>query len=404
MRYFVMLCDGMADYPIASLGEKTPMDVAKKTTMNALASEALVGKVKTVPDGMKPGSDVANLAAMGFDPTTCYTGRSPLEALSIGIDMADTDIAFRCNLVTLTDEADYAQKTMADYSAQEISSQVASQLIDAINEAFSVEQIHFYAGVSYRHCMIWKGGPNGLDLTPPHDISDRVIGPYLPKQPKILALMEKSYEVLKDHPVNQARKARGLRPANSIWLWGEGTRPSIPKFAEAFGLTGTVISAVDLIKGIGIGTGFEVVDVPGATGNIDTNFAGKGQAAIDAFRRGRDYVYVHVEAPDECGHQGDLENKIRAIERIDQDILGPVVAALKQDGEPFSVLVMPDHPTPIATKTHAMDPVPFLIWRSDEKRQGVDHFTEETAGQTGVFYESGKALGQEFLKDALAKQ
>ena len=404
MKYFVMLCDGMADYPIAALDNKTPMAVAKKPNMDALAQKALVGKVRTVPPTMKPGSDVANLAAMGFDPESCYTGRSPLEAMSIGIDMKETDIAFRCNLVTLSDEAVYGEKTMVDYSSQEISTEEAAQLIAADNKAFADEEISFYAGISYRHCMIWHEGPNGLNLTPPHDISDRVIGPYLPQNPKILALMEKSYDILKDHPVNQARVAKGLRPANSIWLWGEGTRPAVPKFMDLFGLTGSVISAVDLIKGIGICTGFDVIEVEGATGNIHTNFANKGKAALEEFQNGKDYVYVHVEAPDECGHQGEMENKILSIELIDRDILGPVVKGLQEIGEPFSVLVMPDHPTPLSTTTHAMDPVPFLIYRSNEEKEGVSTINEETAEATGVFFESGVLLGREFLKDALAKK
>lgn len=404
MKYFVMLCDGMADYPIAALQDKTPMAVAKKPNMDALAKKALVGKVRTVPPTMKPGSDVANLAAMGFEPESCYTGRSPLEAMSIGIDMKETDIAFRCNLVTLSDEANYADKTMVDYSAQEISTEEAAKLIAAVNEIFADEEIAFYAGISYRHCMIWHEGPNGLNLTPPHDISDRVIGEYLPQNPKILALMKKSYDILKDHPVNKERMAKGLRPANSIWLWGEGTRPAVPKFMDLFGLSGSVISAVDLIKGIGICTGFDVIEVEGATGNIHTNFANKGKAALEEFKKGKDYVYVHVEAPDECGHQGEMENKILSIEWIDRDILGPVVKGLEEMGEPFTVLVMPDHPTPLSTKTHAMDPVPFLIYRSGEPKEGVLTFSEASAEGTGVFFESGAALGREFLKDALAKK
>ena len=268
MKYIVMLGDGMADYPIESLGGRTPLQAAKKPNIDRLAKYGEMGMVKTVPDGMKPGSDVANLAAMGYDPRSCYTGRSPLEAVSIGIQMNDTDVAFRCNLVTLSDEPEYADKTMVDYSSGEITTAEAAQLIQAVDEAFRTEDILFYPGISYRHCMIWHKGPVGLDLTPPHDISDRKVTGYLPGNPVILDLMRRSYQILKDHPVNQARIARGLNPANSIWLWGEGTRPGVTRFEAAYGVKGSVISAVDLIKGIGLCAGMKVIEVEGATGNI----------------------------------------------------------------------------------------------------------------------------------------
>jgi len=335
---------------------------------------------------------------MGYDPTSCYTGRSPLEAVSIGIDLNDTDVAFRCNLVTLSDEVDYADKTMVDYSAGEITSEDAAKLIASVNEAFKNEMIEFYSGISYRHCMVWHEGPLDLGLIPPHDISDRKITEYIPKNEVIKTLMEKSYDILKDHPVNKDRIARGLRPGNSIWLWGEGTRPAVSNFEESFGLKGSAISAVDLIKGIAISAGLRSIDVEGATGNYDSNFAGKAQAAIDELLNGSDYVYIHMEAPDECGHRGELDNKKLSIELIDKEVVGPIVEAMKKAGEDFSILVMPDHPTPIKIKTHTSDPVPFLIYRSDDEREsGIESYSEKTASSTGLYIEKGYTLMQKFL-------
>lgn len=400
MKYIVMLGDGMADYPVEALGGRTPLEVAKKPHIDRLAKYGELGMVKTVPDGMKPGSDVANLSAMGYNPLECYTGRSPLEAVSIGIEMSDTDVAFRCNLVTLSDEAEYRDKTMVDYSSGEITTEEAAELIRAVDAAFRTEEILFYPGISYRHCMIWHEGPTGLDLTPPHDISDRKVTDYLPKNPVILDLMQRSYEVLKDHPVNQARVARGLNPANSIWLWGEGTKPGVSLFEKTYGVKGSVISAVDLIKGIGICAGMNVIEVEGATGNIDTNFKGKGEAALQTLLDGQDLVYIHVEAPDECGHHGDLEGKIRAIELIDELVVGPLLEGLLAAGEAYSILVMPDHPTPIAIKTHISDPVPYLLYRStQEAESGIDTYTENTAKATGRYV----AQGQELMKQLLEK-
>ena len=394
MKYIVMLGDGMADYPVEALGGKTPLEVAKKPNIGRL------GMVKTVPDGLKPGSDVANLSAMGYDPLKCYTGRSPLEAVSIGIQMDDTDVAFRCNLVTLSDDAEYAEKTMVDYSSGEITTAEAAELIRAVDEAFRTDEILFYPGISYRHCMIWHQGPVGLNLTPPHDISDRKITEYLPQNPVILDLMKRSYEILKDHPINQDRMARGLNPANSIWLWGEGTRPGVTGFEAAYGVKASVISAVDLIKGIGLCAGMKVIEVEGATGNIDTNFKGKGEAALKTLLNGQDLVYIHVEAPDECGHHGDLEGKIQAIERIDQDIVGPLLKGLEEAGEDYSILVMPDHPTPISIKTHISDPIPYLLYCStDVTDSGIDTYTEKTGKSTGVYVEPGYLLMQQLLKN-----
>jgi len=398
MKYIVMLADGMADYPVEKLNGKTPMMVANKPNMDSLAAKAVVGTVKTVPDSMKPGSDVANLSAMGYDPTTCYTGRSPLEAMSIGIDMNETDIAFRCNLVTLSENEPYDEKTMVDYSSQEITTAEASKIIDTLNEKLSDDEIHFYCGISYRHCMIWHNGPMNLGLTPPHDISDKKITQYVPKNAKLYNIMKKSVEILKDHPVNAERRKKGLNPASAIWLWGEGTRPAIPNFRKKFGLDGAAISAVDLIKGIGITAGLDVINVEGATGNITTNFANKGKAALKALLEGKDYVYIHVEAPDECGHRGEVENKIKSIELIDRDIIGPLTRGLEKAGEEYSILVMPDHPTPIATKTHARDAVPFLICRSTKPENGTKGFDENIAKTTGLYVENGPALSKLFLE------
>lgn len=399
MKYIVMLGDGMADYPVEALGGRTPLEVAKKPHIDRLAKYGELGMVKTVPDGMKPGSDVANLSAMGYNPLECYTGRSPLEAVSIGIEMSDTDVAFRCNLVTLSDEAEYRDKTMVDYSSGEITTEEAAELIRAVDAAFRTEEILFYPGISYRHCMIWHEGPTGLDLTPPHDISDRKVTDYLPKNPVILDLMQRSYEILKDHPVNQARVARGLNPANSIWLWGEGTKPGVSLFEKTYGVKGSVISAVDLIKGIGICAGMKVIEVEGATGNIDTNFKGKGEAALQTLLDGQELVYIHVEAPDECGHHGDLEGKIRAIELIDELVVGPLLEGLIAAGEAYSILVMPDHPTPIAIKTHISDPVPYLLYRSTQGAEsGIDTYTENTAKATGRYVAQGQELMNKLLE------
>lgn len=398
MKYIVMLGDGMADYPVEALGGKTPLEAAKKPNIDRLARHAELGMAKTVPEGMKPGSDVANLSAMGYNPLDCYTGRSPLEAVSIGIQMSDTDVAFRCNLVTLSDEPEYGDKTMVDYSSGEITTEEARELIRAVDEAFRTDEILFYPGISYRHCMIWHEGPVGLNLTPPHDISDRKVTEYLPENPVILDLMKRSYDVLKDHPVNQARRARGLNPANSIWLWGEGTKPGVSLFEKTYGVKGSVISAVDLIKGIGICAGMKVIEVEGATGNIDTNFKGKGEAALQTLLDGQDLVYIHVEAPDECGHHGDLEGKVRAIELIDELVVGPLLEGLAAAGEDYSILVMPDHPTPLAIKTHISDPVPYLLYRSTEEvDSGIESYTENTAKSTGLYVEQGQRLMEKLL-------
>ena len=399
MKYVVILGDGMADYPICELGNKTPLEVASKDNMDYLASKGVCGMVKTVPDGMKAGSDVANLSAMGYDPLTCYTGRSPLEAVSIGIDMKDDDIALRCNLVTLSDEDSIYDRTMVDYSAGEISTEEARVLIEAVNEELSREEIEFFSGISYRHCLIWNKGENNLSLTPPHDISDRKIKDYLPKNELIFELMDKSRAVLENHPVNKKRVENGLKPANSIWLWGEGTKPNVDNFKEKTGLNGAVISAVDLIKGIGMSADMEVIEVLGATGNIDTNFVGKGEAGLKTLLDGNDFVYIHVEAPDECGHRGETENKVKAIEYIDRDIVKFVKEGLEKSGEDFRMMILPDHPTPIALKTHTSDPVPILIYDS-RKDMGNDFkgYTENEAKKSSLIFDNGCNLMEYFLE------
>ena len=400
MKYLVLLCDGMADTPVPELGGKTPMEAAQKPNMDALAREALVGTAKTVPDGMKPGSDVANLSALGYHPADCYTGRSPLEAASIGVDLAPDEYAIRCNLVTLSDEPAYADKSMVDYCAGDISTAEATELIHFLAKHLP-EGVRLYPGVSYRHCLVWKNPAEDIgELTPPHDISGQKITGRLPDPAKagvLLELMEKSFDLLKNHPVNQKRVAEGKRPANSMWFWGQGRKAALRPFKELYGLNASVISAVDLIKGIGILAKMEVLDVPGATGYIDTNFDGKAQAAMDAFARGQDLVYVHVEAPDECGHRGETANKVRAIELIDGKILGPVRKALEAQGD-YRILVLPDHPTPLAIRTHSSEPVPYLIYDSREKHPGVASFTESTARAAGNYEPDASVLMKSLIK------
>lgn len=401
MKYVVILGDGMADYPIDDLSGKTPLDVANKPNIDKLCSMGEIGLVKTVPQGFKPGSDVANLSVMGYAPEKYYSGRSPLEALSIGIRLENDDIAIRCNLVTLSDDKDYENKTMLDYSAGEISTQEASELIKYVNQNLGTDNLIFYAGVSYRHCLIKHSSVLGTNFTPPHDISDKKITEYLPSgiySEIFLDLQKKSYELLKNHPINKERLAQGKNPANSIWLWGAGTKPMLDDFYQKWGLKGAVVSAVDLIKGIGIGANMKSIDVEGATGTYHTNFIGKAQATIDALKNGYDYVYLHMEAPDECGHQGDLKNKIYSIELIDKIVVEYIVKALESMNQPYSILVAPDHPTPISIKTHTSDPVPFVIFKSNDIKQNkYDKFNESNAKQSGLYFDNGESLIKQFI-------
>ena len=401
MKYFVMLCDGMADEPVEALGGVTPMEMAEKPCMNNLAAKGEVGMVKTVAEGLKPGSDVANLSVLGYEPAKYYSGRSPLEAASIGIDLKDTDVTLRCNLVTLSDEEDYENKTILDYCADDISTEEAKVLVEYIQENLGNEIFKFYPGVSYRHCLVWSNGnPNPGELTPPHDITGRVITEYIPKgeyTTELYELMKKSYELLKNHPLNLKRIENGKRPANSIWLWGEGTKPLLDDFSDKFGKKGSMISAVDLLKGIAICAGMNSVDVDGATGYIDTDFDGKCKAAIEEFKNGADFVYVHVEAPDECGHRGETKNKVKSIELIDKHILGPVTEFLRGYDD-FAVLVCPDHPTPLSIRTHSSNPVPYLIYNSkNEIDSKVENFCEKEAEKTGNFIEKGFTMMNYFL-------
>lgn len=400
MKYVVVLCDGMADYPVPALGGKTPMMVAKKPHIDALAAKAEVGLVRTVAPGLKPGSDVANMSVLGFDPHRFYTGRSPLEAASIGIDMKDSDVSLRTNLVTLSDKGEpFADKVIEDYCADDISTGEARQLIEAVQAAFGGGEYDFYTGVSYRHCLIWHGGTTELgNMTPPHDITGKVIGPHLSTAETarpLLEMMEKSFDLLKDHPVNKARVAVGRRPANCIWLWGEGKRPALQPFEALYGIKGGMVSAVDLLKGIASCAGMEVAEVPGATGYIDTDFEGKAKAALDLLTR-NDLVYVHFEAPDECGHRNEPENKVKAIEMIDSRVL-PILEEGLEQYEDYKILLLPDHPTPIVTRTHASDPVPYLLYQKSAPKTGVDTINEETAKATGIYMENGPAMMPHFL-------
>ncbi|HIV85959.1 MAG TPA: cofactor-independent phosphoglycerate mutase [Candidatus Monoglobus merdigallinarum] len=393
MKYVVILADGAADTPVKELGGKTPLEAASKPVIDALAKNSEVGMVRTVPDGLPPGSDVANLAVFGYDPTKYYTGRSPLEAVSMNVPLKLSDTTFRTNVVTLSDAPNYEDKVMLDYSSDEITTEEARELIKYINENLGTDEYEFFGGFSYRHLMVWHNKKNDFTLTPPHDISDRVIGEYLPKDETILALMKKSYELLENHPVNVSRRERGLNPANSIWIWGNGTKPDIPTYAEKFGIKGAVVSAVDLIKGIGCCAGLDVLEVEGATGNINTNFDGKAEAAVNALKSGNDFVYIHLEAPDEAGHRHEIDNKVRAIELIDSKIAAPVLNYLKGCGEDYSVLIMPDHPTPLATRTHSSAPIPYLLYSSKEPRHsGCGSYTEAEAQKTGLFVENGYTL------------
>lgn len=402
MKYFVILGDGMADYPVPEYENKTILEVAEKPTIDYMAKNGELGMVKTVQDGMKPGSDVANLSVMGYDTKKYYTGRSPLEAASIGVKMKDTDVTFRCNIVTLSDEENYEDKTMIDYSSGEISTEEAEELMDAIAKELDTDILKFYSGVSYRHLLVWDKGSTNVTLTPPHDISDKKITEYLPKGDGaeiILELMKKSENILKNHPVNQKRVAEGKNPATSIWIWGEGRKPILDSFEEKFGVKGSVISAVDLIKGIAICAEMDSIDVPGATGTYHTNFDGKAKAAVKAVMEdGSDLVYIHMEAPDECGHQGDWKNKKLSVELIDEKVVKFIKETMENSGEDYKMLILPDHPTPIVLKTHVSDPVPYIIYDSTKESGSGLSYTEENAKSTDVYVEEGYTLMAKFLK------
>ncbi len=402
MKYIIMLGDGMADYPIPALDNRTPLDAAYKPHMDFLAQHGTVGMVQTIPAGMPPGSDTANLSVMGYAPERYYTGRSPLEAVSMGIDLKNDDVALRCNLVTLSDEPAYEDKTMVDYSSGEISTEEARELIEFLAKEFQADDLMLQCGISYRHCLVLSHAQTGTELTPPHDISGQPIRGHLPTGrygERLSAMMRRSYELLKDHPVNKKRVAAGKHPANSCWFWGEGTRPQLDTLEELYGVHGGVVCAVDLIKGLGICAGLRTVPVEGATGGMVTNYAGKGQAALRLLRDGCDLVYIHVEAPDECGHHGDAQAKIAAIEAIDKEILGLLMDELSRDGEPFSVLLAPDHPTPVALRTHTADPVPFVLYSSErDSRPSAARYTEALAKNSGLFLPEGPMLMKKLIR------
>ena len=399
MKYIVILCDGMADEPIEELGGRTPLEAARTMNMDHLAKGSEIGMVRTVPEGMAPGSDTANLSVIGYDPKEYYTGRSPLEALSIGAEMAPEDVSFRCNLVTLSEEEQrYEDRHILDHSSGEISTEEAAELLSALSEGLKRKGYTFYVGTSYRHLLIREKG-KVVELTAPHDILTKQIGGYLPEDEVLREMMVRSYDILKDHPVNKKRRAEGKNPANSAWFWGAGTRPALRSFEEKNGVKGAMISAVDLLKGIAVGAGMDNIIVEGANGGLDTNYAGKAQAAVKALTEdGYDFVYVHIEAPDEMGHQGSFRDKITAIERIDEQIIGPVRSSFEKSGIDFRMLILPDHPTPVRVRTHTADPVPYLLYDSTKHFDGQDTYSERTGKQTGIFVEKGDRLMDHLLE------
>ncbi len=401
MKYIVVLGDGMSDEPIAALGGKTPLEAAHIPAMDSLAARGELGMVQNVPAGMSPGSEVANLSVMGYDPLTDFTGRSPLEALSVGVEMEPDDIIFRCNIATVTEEEPYAEKTILDHSASEISTADADVLMDAIREAFNSEEFQFYTGTSYRHIMVWKHG-RLAQLEPPHDHLTQVIGPWLPQEPVLRSFMERSFDILNNHPLNVQRAAQGKHKANTLWYWGAGTKPSLQSFQEKTGLKGAVISAVDLLKGIAVGAGMTICQVPGATGSIDTNWEGKAQATIDALlKEGCDFAYVHVEAPDEMAHQGLAEEKVKSIEYLDSRIIAPILAAMEEAQEDYRILVLPDHPNLLRLRTHVGNPVPYVLFDSTHQRRTLARYSEAEAKATGIFEPQGHKLLERFLKNEL---
>lgn len=384
MKYVIVLGDGMADRPIEELQGMTPLEYAKTPVMDVLAAAGEIGTVHTVPDGMAPGSDTANLSVLGYDPKIYYSGRSPLEALSIGVDMKPTDVSLRCNIVTVSEEEEnYEDKKILDHSSDEISTEDAAVLLEAVKKELETDIYKFYVGTSYRHLLIWEKG-EVVELTPPHDVLGQTIGQHLPKDEMLWEMMKKSYDILVNHPINIERKKKGLNPANSCWFWGAGTRPALSSFEEKTGLKGAMVSAVDLLKGIAVGASMKNIFVEGANGGLHTNYEGKAQAAVDVLTKDNyDFVYVHVEAPDEMGHQGSTEKKIQAIQFLDERIIAPIKAGLEQAGEDFRMLIMPDHPTPIAIRTHTGDDVPYLLYDSTAVQNNDWKYNEKEAAKSG---------------------
>ncbi len=403
MKYLVLVPDGMADEKIEALGGLSPMEKADKPYMDMLAKKALVGTVSNVPEGMVPESDTANMAIMSFNPKVYSKGRSPLEALSMGLKMDEADTAIRCNIITLSEEQEnYEDRILLDNSADEISTEEADELVKAVNEKLATDKRHLYTGMSYKHCFMLKTDMETYNFARPHDIINQRIGDFLPRiddgGAEFLEVMKASYDILNHHPVNEARRARGLKPGNALWFWSPGKKPQLPSFKETWGLNSAVISATDLIKGIAICAGMNSIDVEGVTANVHTNYTGKANAAIEAFKNGADYVYIHVEAPDECGHRAEIENKVLSIELIDKKILKPVYEYLCECGEDFKIMVLPDHPTPLRIRTHTITPVPFFIYSSADKQIGVDGFDEFSAQATGFYVKDGYTLMNTLVK------
>lgn len=400
MKYIIVLGDGMADEPIEELGGKTPIEYADTPAMDRLAPLSEVGLAATIPDGMKPGSDTANLAVLGYNPKKYYTGRSPLEALSIGVDMKATDIALRCNIVTLSEEdVPYEERTILDHSSDEISTEDAAVLLDAVKEVFENEIYHFYVGTSYRHLLIWDNG-KVVELTPPHDVLTQKIGKHLPEDEMLKEMMKKSFDILNHHPLNEKRAAQGKNKANSLWFWGAGTRPALSSFYDKTGKKGAMISAVDLLKGIAVGAGMRNIEVPGANGGLNTNYEGKAEAGVKALlEEGADFVYIHVEAPDEMGHQGSVERKVKAIEYLDQRLIRIVAGEMDRSGEDYRLLIMPDHPTPISCRTHVSDPVPYLLYDSRKNAGQGLLYSEANGKKSGILIKDGYKMIDRLLQD-----
>lgn len=399
MKYIIVLSDGMAGRPLEELGGKTTLEAADTPNFDRLAEKAEIGLASMVPEGMAPGSDTANLSVMGYDPKIYYTGRSPLEALSIGVDMAADDVSFRCNLVTLTEDGGaYEDQKIIDHSSSEISTEDSTVLLEALKEGLKREGYEFYAGTSYRHLLIWKHG-KVLELTAPHDILTKTVGEYLPKDLVLLDMMKKSYEILKDHPINIERKKQGLNPANSAWFWGAGTRPALASFEEKTGKKGVMISAVDLLKGIAVGADMDRIIVEGANGGLHTNYEGKADAAIHALLEdGYDFAYVHVEAPDEMGHMGSMTDKITAIENVDGRVVARITEAMDRSGEDYRLMILPDHPTPICVRTHTSEPVPYMIYDSRKAIDGIHTYNEKEAAKSTCIWKDGYRLIDHLLE------
>lgn len=393
MKYVVVLGDGMADEPIEALAGKTPLEYARTEAMDTLSEKAEIGMVHTIPEGMKPGSDTANLSVLGYDPRKYYSGRSPLEALSIGVPMKDTDVALRCNIVTLSEEdVPFEERTIIDHSSGEISTEDCAVLLEAVRKELETDTYRFYLGTSYRHCLIWDKGEM-VELSQPHDVLGQVIGQYLPGNRALYEMMRKSYDILANHPLNIRRKRQGLNPANCCWFWGAGTRPRLSSFEEKTGKKGMMISAVDLLKGIAVGAGMDVAKVEGANGGLHTNYEGKAQAALRALtEEGYDFAYIHVEAPDEMGHQGSVEKKVQAIQYIDSRIIAPLVKGLRERGVDFRLLVLPDHPTPIRVRTHTADSVPYMLYDSTKEEEHTWHYNEREGKDSGNYIAKGHEM------------